>query len=187
MAQVAARLIFWKAGPGADGVETGKQLCAGVIPSNLVPIDGLSMLAQLKAVRGFARLGIREQLFFLENARAEVSMEGDIHERHFDVRLYGNFEVLAKPLFQFMNQRGLLCFVQGDRELLKEWPTFKEFSVDKGYAARMQHVLERHNQSLREQEPDPKRRAKMMTAYMRSDEFRNEMAREYTLEKNTHA
>ncbi|MDB5320255.1 MAG: hypothetical protein JWN40_1886 [Phycisphaerales bacterium] len=185
MAQVAARLIFWKANTGADSVKTGKQLCAGVVPSNLAAIDGPSLFAQLKSVRGFARVGMRDQLFFLENARAEVSIEGVIYERHLDVRFYGNFEVLAKPLFKFMSRQGLLCYADGDREMLREWPAFEEPDIDVNYSARMQRVLARQNRVVLEQESDPKRRAKIMTAFLRSDEFQREMAREYDIEKQT--
>lgn len=65
MAQVAVRFIFWKAVLGADSVEIGKQICVGTVPSALVPVDNPGLLAQLKAVRGFARLGIRDQSLFL--------------------------------------------------------------------------------------------------------------------------
>lgn len=112
-------------------------------------------------------------------------MEGDVHERHLDVRFYGNFELLAKPLYQFMSRQGLLCYVEGGRELLRAWPAFREPEIDVNYSARMQRVLAPQNKAVLEQESDPKRRAKFMTAYLRSDEFQREMAREYEIERQT--
>jgi len=182
MAQVAARLIFWKPSPGHDTVETGKQLAAGSVPAALSAIDTSNLLVRLRASRGFARLAIRGHHFFVENARAEAALEGDVHDGYLDVRFYGSFEALAKPLFQFMTGHGLICYAHGDRELLSKWPAFKEPEIDRGYAARMQRVLERHNQKVREQEPDPNRRAKAMNAFVKSEQFRDEMAREYDLE-----
>src|SRR5260221_7156420 len=182
MAQVAIRLIFWKSAASGDTVEVGKQLCTGTIPTALAAIDATRLLAELQATRGFARLAIDDRSFSLDNPRAEVSMDGDIHARHFDVRFHGNFETLAKPLFQFMSRQGLLCYVQGDRDLLRAWPTFKEPEIEQGYAARMERVLQRRNDVLRTQEPDSKRRKKLMTEYLRSEAFRNEMARAHGLE-----
>jgi hypothetical protein len=178
MAQVAARLIFWKPVPGSDTVQTGKALLAGDVATKTGEIDAPSLLAQLKATRGFTRLHLRDRAFSLDNPRAQSALEGEIHDRHLDVRFYGNLEPLAKPFFEFMSRQGLLCYAQGDPDLLREWPKFREPEIDKDYAARMQRVLQRHNEKLREQEPDPKKRAKAMTAYMRSDEFQAEMGRE---------
>jgi hypothetical protein len=59
-----------------------------------------------------------------------------------------------------------------------EWPKWEVPSIDRGFAGRMQRILQRKTTELREVESDEKRRSQILDAFVKSPDFRAEMARE---------
>lgn len=183
MAREVVRLIFFKPTSDAVPADVGKQLADASGANSTEPLDVSKLLEQLRLVLGFKRLHIADEHFSFDNPRAEAAMEGRRGERHLDVRLYGNFERIARPLFHFMASRGLTCYSVQDGRVVEKWPNFDEPDIDKGYADRMQRVIARHAEHLERIEPDPKSRQKRMNAFVRSPEFHAEMEREHGQEK----
>jgi hypothetical protein len=99
------------------------------------------------------------------------------------VGFFGNLEKLAKPLLLAMLAEGLTCYSVWEKQILESWPTVKELMIDAGFEPRMSRVVERESARLCEIEPDAGRRAKFLNAFVKSNEFRAEMAKEARLEK----
>jgi hypothetical protein len=99
------------------------------------------------------------------------------------LHFFGNFERIAQPLFSALAAQGLVCYSVWDKQILNEWPQWKEPYIDKGFASRMEHVVARKTLELRQRVPDAKQRSKLLAAFVRSEEFRAEMARQARLEE----
>lgn len=168
--------------PDTDACKVASALLAGTSPTDVSSLDPARVLQTLKATRGFARLTISLPVFRLDNPRLQAALEGTARESHIDVRFYGDFNTLAESLFRAFGAMGLVCYSVWDEKLVAKWPTWEELKPDKGFAARMLRIEQRETMRLREIEPDPKRRAKLLDAFVQSPEFRAEMAREARLE-----
>jgi hypothetical protein len=139
-------------------------------------------LQTTKATRGLARLKVALPSFHLDNPRLNAALDGTATETHIHVRFHGNFDKLAKPLFKSLTSQGLTCYSVWDKKVLTDWPRWNETTIDPGFAARMSRVTDRKALELRQTEPDAKRRAQVLDAFLKSPEFRAEMAKAARLE-----
>ncbi|HEY8749629.1 MAG TPA: hypothetical protein VIM11_16720 [Tepidisphaeraceae bacterium] len=98
------------------------------------------------------------------------------------MHFYGNFSKLAASLFRALDAKGLACYSIWDKNLLSTWPEVEELNIDKGFASRMSRIVKRETLKLCEIEPDPRKRARVLNAFVKSPDFRAEMAKEARLE-----
>jgi len=145
---------------------------------SVIPLDPRAVLQTIQSTRGFARLKIALPHFSFDNPRAEAALEGAALETHIRVGFIGNFEKVAEPLFNALTAAGLVCYSVWDKRMLTEWPGWEEPTIDRGFAGRMQRILQRKTTELREVKPDERRRSRILDAFVKSPEFRAEMARE---------
>jgi hypothetical protein len=178
-------LLFFQPPPGADPLTAAESLSAGTQLASLPQLDPLQVLNTLKSTRGFARLKIALPTFTLDNPRLSAALEGTATPTHLRVHFHGDFDRLAQPLFTALTAQGLACYSVWDRTVLPAWPNSQVPSIDKGFATRMARITERKSLELRQTEPDPKRRARLLDAFLKSPEFRAEMANEARLEQPT--
>ena len=171
-------LLFFQPGPNADPLELAESLLAGSASASVVRLDPAHVLEAVKSTRGFARLNIDLPRFSLDNPKIDAALEGTADETRIVVRFFGNFDKLAEPLFNALARQGLVCYSVWDRKLLASWPKWEDLKADAGFAGRMSRVLERQTSKLRETEPDPQRRTRLLDAFVKSADFRAEMARE---------
>jgi hypothetical protein len=171
-------LVFFKPLPDTDALSAARSVLADPSAASVAKIDPARLLKSLKQKRGFAKLKLATPSFGLDDSKAEAAFEGTASDTHLHVTFYGNFDKVAEPLFNALLAEGLLCYSVWDRQLITEWPAGPEMEVDNGFAARMSRVVERKTNQLREIEPDPKQRTKLLNAFVKSHEFRAEMARE---------
>jgi len=118
----------------------------------------------------------------MDNARAEAALQGTATETHIVVHFYGNFEKLAKPLFNALKGMGFNCFSAWDRKIINTWPKSETPRVDKGFVARMMRVIQRRASELRETVADADERTRILGEVVKSPEFRAQMADEERLE-----
>jgi hypothetical protein len=182
MANEQVPLIFFKPLPSADPLVVAESILAGSPSAQVVPLDAGRVLRALKETRGFARLKVALPHFSLDHQRVDAALEGAASETHVAVRFSGDFDKLAGPLFKALAAAGFVCYSVWDRTVLSEWLMREEPRIDNGFAARMTRVTQRKERELRETEPDPKRRARMLDAFVKSPEFRAEMAKAARLE-----
>jgi hypothetical protein len=182
MAVAQFPLIFFMPSKGSDPVAVARAIVAGSSPESVDHFNPIEVLKEIKSGRGFGRLKIALPKFTLDNAGLEASLEGTAMETHLSVCFYGNFDKLAKPLFDAVVAQGFACYSVWDTQLLERWPVLSELTPDSGYADRMSRVLQREKLRLEKTEPDRERRTKLMNAFVNSPEFRAEMAREARLE-----
>lgn len=178
MAAEQPPLVFFLPPPGADVPSIARSLADGEAPQGIAPIDANGIVRRLKRRRGFSRLTIDPPRFSLDDTRREVAMEGTSYDTHLHVKFYGNFDELAAPLFAAMRAQGLVCYSVWDQKIIDAWPKWQEPRIDGGFGKRMSLVLERESARLRQTEPDPARRVAMLNAFVKSDEFRAQMAKE---------
>ena len=171
-------LVFFKPLPDTDALFAAKSLLADPSSATVARIDPARLLKSLKQKRGFAKLKLAIPSFGLDDSRAKAAFEGTALDTHISVQFYGDFDKVANVLFDALVTEGLLCYSVWDQKLLSEWPAGREMEIDNGFAARMSRVVERKTNQLRQIEPDSKRRTKLLNAFVKSDEFRAEMARE---------
>jgi hypothetical protein len=175
-------LLFFKPAPHTDPLTVAETLLAAPESARVVALDPATVLQSLRSTRGFARLEVALPHFSLDNPRSQAALEGTASPIHLSVRFYGDFEKLAEPLFRAMVAQGLVCFSVWDRTLITDWPKWTELKTDAGFATRMQRVLEHETQRLRDIEPDPARRTRLLDAFVKSPQFREAMARQARLE-----
>jgi hypothetical protein len=173
-----APLIFFLPAADAQALETAEALASESPADGATPIETEYVLRRLTGNRGFTRLKINLPRFSLDNPRREVSMEGMAYDTHLRVGFYGNFEVLAAPLFKALRSLGLTWYSVWDKKILNAWPKFKEPQIDSSFGARMTRVMQRETARLRETEPDERRRTALLNAFIRSPEFKAQMAQE---------
>ena len=171
-------LVFFRALPDADALSAARSVLAEPSSAPVAKIDPAHLLKSVKQKRGFAKLKLAIPTFGLDDSKSKAAFEGIASDTHVSVRFYGDFDKVAKALFDALVTEGLLCYSVWDQKLLTEWPAGREMEIDKGFAARMSRVVERKTNQLREIEPDRRQRIKLLNAFVKSDEFRAEMARE---------
>jgi hypothetical protein len=171
-------LLFFKPQPASDPLTVAQSLVNEVPSPSLVPIDPLAVLKNIRSTRGFARLKVALPHFSFDNARAEAAMEGTALPTHIRVGFFGNFEKVAEPLFNALTATGFVCYSVWDKAMLTEWPEWEEPTIDRGFGERMTRILHRKTAELREVESDEKRRSQILDTFVKSPEFRSEMARE---------
>jgi hypothetical protein len=171
-------LLFFKPQSASDPLTVAQSLLDETPSPGVVPIDPPAILKNIRSTRGFARLRVALPHFSFDNPRAEAALEGTALATHIRVGFFGNFEKVAEPLFNALTAAGLVCYSVWDKAMLSEWPKWEEPTIDRGFAGRMQRVLQRKTIELREVEPDEKRRSQVLDAFVKSPEFRSEMARE---------
>jgi len=171
-------LLFFMPQTDADPVTIARALLAESPSADVVALDPPAILRAVRSTRGFARLKVAFPHFSFDNPRAEAALEGTALATHIRVGFLGNFEKVAEPLFNALTATGLVCYSVWDKAMLTEWPKWKEPTIDRGFADRMQGILQRKTIEFREVEPDEKRRSQMLDAFMKSPEFLAEMARE---------
>lgn len=183
MASEKFKLVCFKPLPGTDPVASGQFITAELPHPDVEPLDTVALVTKLKTQRGFKRTRIKDTFFSLDLSRSESAMEGHFTSHYISVGFYGNFDVLAEPLYRFMSAEGLTCYSPLDKKLVTSWPKFSEPKIDKCYSARMLKILQVKTQELRLIEPNEKVRIKLMTAFLRSAEFHERMAEELKSEK----
>jgi hypothetical protein len=171
-------LLFFIPLPTAAPQTAAESLLAGSSLAPVAPLAPDRVLDSAKATRGLTRLKIALPSFHLDNPRLNAALDGTATETHIHVRFYGNFDKLAKPIFKILTSQGLTCYSVWDKRVLTDWPEWNEPTTDPGFAARMSRVTERKAIELRQTEPDAKRRAQFLDAFLKSPEFRAEMAKE---------
>jgi hypothetical protein len=171
-------LLFFKPQHASDPLSVAQSLLNEAPSPSVVPLDPLAVLQNIRSTRGFARLKVALPHFSFDSPRAEAALEGTALATHVRVGFFGNFEKVAEPLFNALTSSGLVCYSIWDKALLTEWPEWEEPTIDRGFASRMQRILQRKTTELRKVEPDEKRRSQILDAFVNSPEFRAEMARE---------
>jgi len=180
MANERLPLLFFKPLAGADSVAVARTLLTSSSSaiSGVAPLEPSEVVRTIRATRGFARLKTAPPAFSFDNPRLEAAFEGTVERTHVSVRFYGNFERVAEPLFKALRAMDFTCYSVWDGTILADWPACAEPTVDAGFAARMTRIMERKTRELRETEPDAARRARLLDAFVKSPEFRGEMAAE---------
>ncbi len=183
MANAQVPLLFFAPLPNTDSLSIAQSLVAGSAIADVAPLDPGRLLHVLKAKRGFSCLQISLPAFGFDDPRAEAALEGTASETHIDVHFYGNFEALAERVFGVLVAERLTCYSVWDKQLITSWPKWDELEIDKGFGARMARIVQREETKLRETEPDADRRSKLRDTFLRSPEFRAQMAKEGRLEE----
>lgn len=178
MAGEQVPLLFFKPLPGSDPPTVAQSLLNEAPSPDVVPLDPLALLHDIRSTRGFARLKVALPHFSFDNPRAQAALEGTALATHVRVGFFGNFEKVAEPLFKALTATGLVCYSVWDKAMLTDWPTWKEPTIDRGFGERMTRILQRMTAELREVEPDEKRRSQVLDAFVKSPEFLAEMSRE---------
>jgi hypothetical protein len=178
LATEQAPLIFFVPAPGVDALRVAQGLVTSSGQGGTSRIDATGLVWRLKGKPEFARLEINLPHFSLDDPRREVGMDGTAYETHIHVRFYGNFGDPAGRLFEAMRAEGLVCYSVWDGKFLDSWPKWQELEVDGGFGARMSRIVERESARLRGIEPDPRRRVAMLNAFVKSADFRAQMAKE---------
>jgi hypothetical protein len=171
-------LLFFKPQPACDLLTVAQSLLNEAPSPDVVPLDPLPVLQNIRSTRGFARLKVALPDFSLDNPRAETALEGTALPTHIRVGFFGDFEKLAELLFKAVTTTGLVCYSIWDKAMLTEWPKWEEPTIDRGFGERMNRILQRKTAELRDVEPDEKRRSQILDAFVKSPEFVAEMARE---------
>ena len=176
-------LLFFKPFPSANLLAVAESLLNASPSTSVEQLDPLGTLHAVQNTRGFARLKIALPSFNFDSPRFEAAFEGTAEQTHIHVRFFGNFDKVAEPLYNALTALGLACYSVWDKAIFADWPIWEEPTVDSGFAARMTRILERKTLELRETVPDSNRRAQILAAFVKSPEFRAEMAAEARLEK----
>jgi hypothetical protein len=171
-------LLFFKPQPASDPLTVAQSLLNEAPSPDVVPLDPLAVLQNIRSTRGFARLKVALPHFSFDNPRAEAALEGVALPTHIRVGFFGDFEKVAESLFNALNATGLVSYSVWDKAMLTEWPKWEEPAIDRGFGERMTRILQRKTAELREAEPDEKRRSQILDAFAKSPEFLAEMARE---------
>jgi hypothetical protein len=175
-------LLFFQPAADADPLVVAEDLLAGSASAPVVRFDAATVLKAVKATHGFGRLWVDLPHFSFDNERIDAGLEGTADPTQVLVRFFGDFDTLAESLFDALIGQGFVCYSVWDKKLLAAWPKWEELKPDKGFADRMSRILQRETMRLRETEPDPKRRARLLDAFVKGPQFRAEMAREARLE-----
>jgi hypothetical protein len=180
MASEQLPLFFFKPLAGKDPLAVARSLMtsSSTAIDEVVTLEAEEILRGVRATRGFARLRVALPDFSFDNSRLEAALEGTVERTHVSVRFYGNFERVARPLFNTLRVMGLTCYSVWDKAILVDWPEWEERVVDAGFAARMTRILERKTRELRETTPDVGVRKRMLDAFLKSAAFGAEMAAE---------
>jgi len=180
MASEQLPLLFFKPLAGTDPLAVARSLltASSTAIDEVVPLEAEEILPALRATRGFARLKVTPPDFSFDNPRLEAAFDGRAERTHVSVRFYGNFERVARPLFDALGAMGLTCYSVWDEAILVDWPQWEERVVDAGFAARMTRLLERKTRELQETTPDIGVRKRMLDAFLKSAAFAAEMAAE---------
>jgi hypothetical protein len=178
LASEQAPLLFFKPQPDTDPLIVAAALLGEAPSPGVVPLDPAAVLQAVRSTRGFGRLKVALPHFSFDGPRTEAALKGVALPTHIRVGFFGNFDKLAKPLYHVLTGAGLVCYSVWDKSMLTEWPEWEEPTIDRGFAERMTRILRRKTIEMRETEPDEKRRSQLLDAFVKSTEFRAEMARE---------
>lgn len=178
MASAQVPLLFFRPQAGSDPLTVAPSLLDDAPSPSVVRLNPHDLLQRVKRTRGFARLKIELPQFSFDSPRIEAAMEGTALTTHIRVGFFGNFENVAKALFKALTSAGLVCYSIQDNAMLSEWPKWEEPTIDRGFAGRMQRILQRKTVQLREMESNEKRIRQILDEFVTSAEFRSEMARE---------
>jgi hypothetical protein len=176
-------LVFFKLRQGADGASVARSLLDTGASAEAVELDPAAILRAVREKRGFARLKVALPTFSFDNPRAEAAFEGSTTSTHIRVVFYGNFDKVAEPLFDALTAQGLTCYSEWDKTIFAKWPQEEASTIDGGFAARMDQVLQRKSVELNLAEADPRQRLKMLNEFLKGAEFRGAMAAEAAAEK----
>ena len=152
MASEQMPLLFFKPQPASASPTVAQSLLNEALSPEVVPLDPLAVVQNIRSTRGFARLKVALPRFSFDSSRAEAAMEGTALATHIRVGFLGNFEKLAEPLFNALTATGLVCYSIWDKAILTEWPKWEEPTIDRGFGERMTRILQRKTAELREVE-----------------------------------